>query len=226
MSAFDAKAFATSVATLAPQLHLAEAEIREIDDAVEDLKSKRDVAAYGPAHRDDVLALLGATVDGLAAEYRKRRFPDALNPWLASADAQLQRASLRDFFFGPSGLDETALAFFLGDVLKTRFQEGVHALRWPNADGITHAERAAAVANLNTQIGELESRKQALIDTLRNAGLNVREDLIDDDAPPPFPEGPSVIEPSRDDRRQADDAALELLRGEPTPPPQNQDNWK
>lgn len=174
-------------AAIRAALGSASGELATIRAKLETLRQRREFLLGSPLPRADVEAAIVARVDRLAADY-----PRQLSRYLASAGIERTKASklgrLADHInplclrsgtgaindAAPPILQESALCFAFGDVLKARLAAALQLceLDWPADVGPPAAERERELRELETQISALESEERELVAQLR-AALNV-----------------------------------------------------
>lgn len=77
---------------------------------------------------------------------------------------------------GGEHVDEDAIAFWFGDLLRSRAQQFIlEDMPYPAETGLPTRERPAAIERLDAEIDRLETEKKALLDDARGAGVIVEE---------------------------------------------------
>lgn len=175
--------FGINFKSLRKEVESLEKRLQAMRADVEELRRQRERVQHAPVHKDDLKALLG---NWLAAS--GERYQQSLRETLAKfvrsprymtqhdLDQTMSLSGALQPFAGdtarisPKDIDQ-ALCGLFAPMLKDALMKEIDSMEWsPNA--ITTAERTVTVAQLTTQIDQLDQDIATLINEAEEAGIH------------------------------------------------------
>ncbi len=168
-----AKTKTIDFSAMASAVQAARAEISRLDGEIEKLAQARDAVVATVPPREDVIAWLREEIDRMTAHYPERFKTQCLGQIMARPhDARIQPSL-------PTGVTVSgwvpnfdsigvSMMFLLREPMLEGCLRALDSLDWP-AEVMTRADRAKRLAELDAQIAERETERDALRDQLRQA---------------------------------------------------------
>lgn len=167
-------------------------ELKDLARKIEALKRQREEIEGAPPPPDDFASMIVGVIDDGAREYvdalsrdmaryvdmPEERVPDQLQRILAATLGSGTGIGVgRMGYPAPDGcLSLPALWFLLSDTLRPKLEEALSTMPgYPVECGIPRSERPVAIAKLDKEIDELESREAKLLAEAEAAGLRPAE---------------------------------------------------